>query len=66
MTFTEDQQRPLRAHFITECHQKAWGAACNADYIAKEIDDLTAEAAKIQERDRKLEEEIKTLKSAFD
>jgi chromosome segregation ATPase len=66
MTFTEKQQKDHRAAFIEECRQKAWGAACHADWISKSIDELLARYTKLQEEDRTLEADIKELASAID
>jgi len=66
MTFTEKQQKEHRAAFITECRQKAWGAACNAEWIGKQMDELMAQYTKMQEEDGSLEGEIKTLEAALD
>jgi hypothetical protein len=43
MTFSEEQQQRARDLFIEECRQKAWGAACNADWIGKQQDELLAQ-----------------------
>jgi hypothetical protein len=37
-TFTIGQQQNHRHAFIKECRQKASGAACHADWIAKQVD----------------------------
>ena len=66
MTFTDKQQKDHRAAFIHESRQKAWGAACNADWIAKSLDELMAQYKKLQEDDRTLEADIKELEGALD
>jgi len=66
MTFTAAEQITHRKEFIAECRQKAWGARCHADWIAKNIDELMAEYKKIQDEDRTLEADIKELASAID
>jgi hypothetical protein len=45
--------------FIDECRQKAWGAACHADWISKGVDDIMAHYQKLQPEDRALEEAIR-------
>jgi hypothetical protein len=40
--FTIEQQEDHRKSFIQECRQKAWGAACNAHWIGKELEKLAA------------------------
>jgi hypothetical protein len=66
MTFTDTQQKQHRKAFIEECRQKAWSAACHADFISKGIDDLMAHYQKLQEEDRELEANIKEADSAID
>jgi phosphoenolpyruvate carboxylase len=66
MTYTDEQQADHRKQFIDECRQKAWGAACHADWISKGIDELLAQYQKMQEQDRALEGEIKELADALD
>lgn len=66
MTFTTEQQKKHRTAFVEDCHQKAWGASCNADFIAKHLDQLTADYTKLKADDDKLAEEIKTLETAVD
>ena len=65
-TFTEEQQKQHRQGFIEDCHQKAWGASCNADFIAKQLDELTADYTNLKAEDDKLAEEIKALETAVD
>jgi hypothetical protein len=65
-TFTEAQQKAHRKSFIEECRQKAWGAACHADWISKGIDRLLATYQKLQEEDRTLEADIKAAAEAID
>jgi hypothetical protein len=66
MTFTAEQQKRHRDAFIDECHQKAWGAACNADWIGKQMDELMAQYEKLNDEDAAVDAEIKTLKAAPD
>jgi hypothetical protein len=66
MTFTDKQQKEHRAAFIEECRQKAWGAACHAEWIGKQLDDLTAEYQKIKANDDAFAVEIKSLETALD
>jgi hypothetical protein len=66
MTFTEKQQKEHRQAFIHECRQKAWGAACHADWVSKGLDAVMANYQKLQDDDRALAEEIKTLETAVD
>jgi hypothetical protein len=66
VTFTPEQQEKHRRAFIDECRQKAWSAACHTDFIAKSLDELLADYAKMKEADEKLAEEIKTLENALD
>ncbi len=65
MTFTDEQQKEHCETFIHECRQKAWTASCNADYIVKQLDDLTADYTKLKADDNKLAEEIKALETAL-
>jgi hypothetical protein len=60
MAVSADQQKEHREAFIKECRQKAWNAACHADWISKELDILLAEFTKLQEEDATLEGEITT------
>lgn len=66
MIFTEKQQKEHRETFINECRQKAWGASCHADWVSKGLDTVMAEYTKLQDEDRGLEAEIKTLETAVD
>jgi flagellar capping protein FliD len=65
-TFTEEQQKKHRAAFIEDCHQKAWGAACHAEWISIQLDKLVEDAGKLQAEDKKLDAEIKALETAVD
>ena len=58
-TFTDKQQKQHRAEFIEDCRQKAWNAACNADYIAKHFDELLAEYEKLKKEDTEYEAQIR-------
>jgi chromosome segregation ATPase len=66
MTFTKKQQKDHREAFIHECRQKAWGAACHADWISNGLDTVMAEFQRLQDDDRALAEEIKALENAVD
>lgn len=66
MTFSEEQQKKHREAFIEECRQKAWGAACHADWISKNLDALMEHYRKLQEQDKTLEADSKELASALD
>jgi hypothetical protein len=66
MQFTEDQQDAHRATFINDCRQHAWGAAANADFVAKQLDQLMAEYAKIKAEDDTLAAQIKEAEQALD
>jgi uncharacterized protein YlxW (UPF0749 family) len=65
-TFTEEQQQEARSTFIAECKQKAWGAACNADWISGQLETMVADYTKLAEEDEKLAAEIKELENAAD
>jgi len=65
-TFTNDQQQKHRAAFIEECRQKAWGAACHAEWIGKQLDTMMAEFEKLKAEDAKLASEIHGLELAID
>jgi hypothetical protein len=65
MQFTGDQEQH-RSTFINDCHQKAWSAACHADFIAKQLDELMARYAKFKEEDDTLAAEIKDAENAPD
>jgi chromosome segregation ATPase len=65
-TFTDEEQQLHRDLFINECRQKAWGARCHADWVAKGLDTIMAEYEKLQAEDRGLEAEIKGLETAAD
>jgi hypothetical protein len=45
MTFTAEQQQRHRAAFIDDCRQKAWGAACNANWVGAQLDKLIEDYA---------------------
>jgi uncharacterized protein YlxW (UPF0749 family) len=66
MTFTERQQEQHRQAFIDECRQKAWAAACHAEWISTQLDKLIADYGKLKAEDEKLAEEIKALETAAD
>jgi chromosome segregation ATPase len=66
VTFTSRQQKEHRQTFIDDCRQKAWGAACHADWIGKQLDTLVEDYGKLKAEDEKLDAEIKTLETAVD
>jgi hypothetical protein len=66
MTFTKPEQKKHRAAFIEECRQKAWSAACHADWISKSLDELMAHYQKLKEEEQKLAADIKESENAFD
>lgn len=66
MIFTAEEQQEHRAAFIRECRQKAWGAACHADFIGKQLDDLTAEYAKAKAEDNQFAADIHASETALD
>ena len=65
-TFTQLQQKKHRQVFIEEYRQKAWSAACNAEWISKQSDELLAQYEKLKKEDAELEEQIKALDNAVD
>ena len=65
-TFTEAQQTEHRGSFIRECRQKAWGAACHAEWIGKQMDDLMEQYRKLSDGNVALGTDIDTLKHALD
>ena len=48
MAFTPEQQQQRRQAFIDERHQKAWGAACHADWIGSQLDKLVSDYGKLK------------------
>jgi len=66
MTFTKLQQGKHRQAFIEDCRQKAWGAACHADWISKGLDELLAHYGKLTQEDGELEAKIKEAETALD
>jgi len=65
-TFTDKQQKAHRAAFIEECRQKAWSAACHADWISKGLDNVMAEYEKLQSQHELHTEKIKEYEAALD
>jgi chromosome segregation ATPase len=65
-TFTEEQQQTHRAAFINDCRQKAWNAACHAEWISTELDALLDQFTKLKEEDDRIETETKELEGAVD
>ena len=66
MTFTKAEQTKHRHAFIEECRQKAWGAACHAEWISKGLDGVIAHYQKLQDEDHQLEADIKAAEVAVD
>lgn len=66
MTFTKPEQQNHRKVFIQECRQKAWSAACHANWIGDQLDKLIEDYGKLKKDDETLEGEIKTLETALD
>jgi hypothetical protein len=64
MTFTKPEQTKHRKAFIEECRQKAWGAACHADWIGKSLDQLAEQITKRQKEDAELDAAIKAAEVA--
>ena len=65
-TFTKVQQIDARKAFIEECRQKAWGAACHADWIGDALNTALAEYQKLQATDQQLQADIKESENALD
>ena len=65
-TFTKAEQSKCREAFIRESREKAWGAACHADYIAQQSNLVAEEYQKVHEEDQDLERQIKDLENAVD
>jgi|SRR5258708_2574124 hypothetical protein len=66
MIFKEQQQRTHREVFIEECRQKAWGCACHAEWIAKNLDELMATYEKLRAEDAAIAVSIKEQENALD
>jgi hypothetical protein len=64
--FNTKEQAAHRKAFIDECLQKAWGAACHAGFIEKNLNESIAAYQKLQAEDKKLDEEINTYADALD
>jgi chromosome segregation ATPase len=58
--FSDGEQIEHRESFIKDCMQKAWGAACHADWIQKSLDKLLAHYQSLKAQDRELDERMKT------
>jgi argininosuccinate lyase len=65
-TFTQKQKQDHRAAFINDCRQKAWSAACHANWIGNQLDKLIEDYAKLKVEDEKLEGEMKVPEVATD
>jgi len=66
MTFTDQEQQEFREAFIKEARLKSWGAACNADHIAKQLDELVVEYGKLKSEDDQLAADIAEAERAVD
>jgi hypothetical protein len=67
MTFSKEQQQYARKVFVEECRQKAWGAACIADFVSEQHDKLMADYEKRKrEEDADLEAQISAIDTAPD
>jgi hypothetical protein len=64
--FTAKEQTAHRNAFIAEAHQKAWAAACHADFISKNLNELIGRYQKLQAEDREHENAIKTNADGLD
>jgi hypothetical protein len=65
-TFDPIQNVEHRNAYIKECRQKAWGYACHADWISKDLDLMLAQYKKLQDEGNMLDADIKELKNAID
>ncbi len=65
MPFTPIQQDKHRKTFIEECRQKAWGVACHAEWIGKQLDEGMAQYQKLKGDDAALLAEITNLSVAL-
>jgi hypothetical protein len=66
MNFTDDQQQKHRDAYIEETRQKAWGAACHADWIAQGLDHAMVVYTDLKKRSDENLEEQKRLKDGLD
>jgi hypothetical protein len=66
VTFTDDQQKEHREAFIEDCRQKAWSAACHADFVSKSLDDVLAHYEKLKKEDTELAANIAVAEAALD
>jgi hypothetical protein len=66
MTFKDSEQHTHRNIFIQECRQKAWSAACHADWISKGLDKVLGEYGKLKAEDDRLAIDVKALEAAID
>jgi hypothetical protein len=64
--FNEKEQTAQRKAFIADCIEKAWGAACHADWIQKSLNELVAHYQKLQAEDKEIEAVIKANAEGFD
>lgn len=60
-TFTSTQQLEHRTQFIEECRQKAWGAACHAEWISKNMDRLHERYNKLHADDTLLKGDLEKI-----
>ena len=66
MTFDQIEQEHHRKAFIEDCRQKAWGAACDADYLSQNLDRILARFEQLKKEDSELEAKIKEAETALD
>jgi hypothetical protein len=66
MAFTPKQQKEHREAFVKDCRQRAWAAACRAEWISTQINKLIEDYGKLKAEDEKVEGEIKTIETAVD
>lgn len=65
-TVTEEQKKEHREQFIKDCRQKAWGAACHAEWISKGLDSVVAAYKNLQDEDRAVGEGLRKASEALD
>lgn len=65
-TFTKEQQEKYRQQFIEECHMKAWSAACHAEWVVDQMDQVVKGYEKMEGELKKIDDEITDLTNAID
>jgi hypothetical protein len=53
--FNQKEQTEQRKAFVADCLNKAWGAACHADWMQKSLNELIAHYQKLQAEDKEVE-----------